>query len=129
MASDSHSRKENPMTATNQLQGLVNRYLDAFNETDAARRAALIDRVFADDCGYTDPMVAAKGKQQIDGFIGAVQKQFPGAVFSLAGAIDAHHDIARFSWHAGPKGGAPLAIGFDVLVLEGDRIRQVHGFL
>jgi hypothetical protein len=113
----------------NAITNLVNRYLDAFNETDGGRRAALIDKRFTDDCGYTDPMIAAKGKQAIDGFIGAVQKQFPGAVFTLSGSVDAHHDIARFTWHAGPKAGPPLAIGFDVIVLDGERIRQVHGFL
>ena len=51
-------------------------------------------------------------------------------VFTLGGAVDAHHDQARFSWHLGPAGAAePVVIGFDVAVVEQDRIGSVYGFL
>lgn len=44
--------------------------------------------------------------------------------------MDGHHDIARFAWHAGPTGARePLVIGFDVVVVEGDKISNVLGFL
>ncbi|MEU6738778.1 hypothetical protein [Streptosporangium sandarakinum] len=44
--------------------------------------------------------------------------------------VDAHHDVARFTWHLGPEGGEAIVVGFDVAVLTGDgRIREVHGFL
>ena len=56
--------------------------------------------------------------------------QFPGLVFTLAGPVDAHHDLARFTWHLGPQGEEALVVGFDVMVLGDDgRIRHVHGFL
>jgi hypothetical protein len=47
------------------------------------------------------------------------------------GKVDEHHDVARFTWHAraGTASGEPLAIGFDVIVLERGKIRQVIGFL
>ena len=48
-----------------------------------------------------------------------MQQQFPGFVFTLGGAVDAHHDQARFSWHLGPAGAEPVVIGFDVAVLDG----------
>jgi len=56
----------------------------------------------------------------------------PGHVFRLAdGGVDAHHNIARFSWELVPAtGGESLAVGFDVAVLEDDgRIASVLGFL
>lgn len=109
---------------------LVVTYLRAWNETDPARRRALVDQVFAEDAAYTDPLVQAQGRDVIDATIAGVQGMFPGHVFSLAGDVDAHHDIARFQWHlSAPGTKEPLVIGFDVAELDTGRIRRVHGFL
>ena len=108
----------------------VKRYLQTFNEDDATRRRALLDEVYTDDCRYTDPLASVQGRDAINGFLGAVRQQFPGVVFVLAGAVDAHHDIARFTWQARTESGLePLAVGFDVVELAGGKIRHVHGFL
>lgn len=108
----------------------VSDYLSAWNETDAGRRRAAIERLCTGDCSYTDPLADVKGQAAIDGLIGAVQKQFAGFEFTLAGKVDAHHGQARFTWHAAPKGAKePVVIGFDVLVMDGEKIRGVYGFL
>jgi SnoaL-like domain len=115
------------MSDTNEL---VQRYLAAWNETDADARQAILEEVFAEDAGYTDPLVSVRGRAGLDATISAVQAQFGGLVFSLGGAVDAHHDIARFTWHLGPEGAEPVAVGFDVAVIGADgRIGQVLGFL
>jgi SnoaL-like domain len=112
------------------MQEIVEKYLAAWNETDPAKRRALVDEVWAENGSYTDPLADVRGRAEIDGLIGAVQAQFPGFVFTLGGTVDAHHDQARFSWHLGPAGAAdPVVIGFDVAVLDGDRIGSVYGFL
>ena len=112
------------------MQEMVERYLAAWNETDAARRRKLVDELWAEDGSYTDPLADVRGRAEIDGLIGAVQQQFPGFVFTLGGTVDAHHDQARFTWHLGPADAAePVVIGFDVAVLDGDRIGSVYGFL
>jgi hypothetical protein len=113
------------------MNEIVERYLAAWNETDAVKRRSLVDGLWAADARYTDPLADAHGRAEIDGLIGAVQQQFPEFVFTLGGAVDAHHDQARFSWHLGPAGAAePVVIGFDVAVLDGDgQIRSVYGFL
>jgi hypothetical protein len=109
---------------------IVFRYIDAWNKTDPHQRRAAIDALTTEDCGYADPLAVVRGRDALDGFIAGIQKQFPGFVFSLAGKVDAHHGQARFTWHAAPKGAPePAVVGFDVLVLEGDRIRAVYGFL
>jgi hypothetical protein len=109
---------------------LAERYIRSWNETDALRRRALIEDVYAEHAGYTDPMIEARGWEAIDATIAAVQNMFPGHVFSLAGEVDAHHDTLRFHWHlAAPGAEEPLVIGFDVAALEQGRIRQVYGFL
>lgn len=109
---------------------LVDRYLQGWNETDPARRRQLLEEVYVERATYTDPMISAEGHGAIDATIVAVQEMFPGHVFSLAGEVDAHHDIARFQWQlAAPGADQPLVVGFDVAVLQDDRIRHVHGFL
>ena len=112
------------------MQEIVERYLAAWNETDASRRRKLVDELWAEDGSYTDPLVAAEGRDAVDATLGAVQAQFPGLVFRLGGPVDAHHEQARFSWHLGPGGSEPVVIGFDVAVLNGGgQIRSVYGFL
>jgi hypothetical protein len=112
------------------IDELVARYISTWNETDPVARRATIEQIWAEDGAYTDPMAIAEGWEAIDATIGAVQGQFPGFVFTLAGPVDAHHDIARFTWELGPAGGEALVVGFDVAVLTEDRrISKVHGFL
>lgn len=112
------------------METLVQRYIDAWNETDPQARRALVERLYTPDAGYTDPLVDARGREQIDATIGAVQQQFAGLVFSLAGPVDSHHDTARFQWHLGAPGAdEPLVIGFDVAVARDGQLHQVYGFL
>jgi hypothetical protein len=118
------------MSETRTLQDLAERYIATWNETDPAARRLLVDDLWAKDGSYTDPLVAVEGREAVDATLAAVQGQFPGLVFTLGGPVDAHHDIARFTWELGPQGGEALVIGFDVLVADADgRIAQVHGFL
>ncbi|WP_028926986.1 nuclear transport factor 2 family protein [Pseudonocardia acaciae] len=112
------------------MNTLVKRYIEAWNETDPTARRALIDALYTPDANYTDPMADARGRDQIDATIAAVQQQFAGLTFTLAGEPDAHHNTARFHWHlAAPGATDPLVIGFDVAVAENDRLRHVYGFL
>ncbi len=112
------------------MQEMVERYLAAWNETDATRRRKLVDELWAEDGSYTDPLADAHGRAEIAGLIGAVQQQFPDFVFTLGGPVDAHHEQARFSWRLGPAGAEPVVVGFDVAVLNGGgQIRGVYGFL
>jgi hypothetical protein len=111
------------------VHDIVQRYIDIWNETDPERRRAAIDRLYTEDCAYSDPIGAVNGRAGVDAFVDGVQRQFPGIQFRLVGAVDAHHAQARFYWHAGGPTGEPAAIGFDVAVLAGDRIRAIYGFL
>ncbi|MFB4320620.1 nuclear transport factor 2 family protein [Actinomadura sp. 21ATH] len=114
----------------NDVTELVTDYLAIWNETDPAARRAAIEKIWAQDGTYTDPIAVAEGHDAIDATIAAVQGQFPGLAFKLAGQVDAHHDIARFTWELGPEGGEAMVVGFDVAVLTPDRrIANVYGFL
>ena len=108
------------------MNDLIDRYLACWNETDSTTRRDLITKTWADDANYIDPLVDARGHDAID----ATQGQFPGHVFALAGPVDAHHDVARFSWGLGRDGDEPLVIGSDVASVGTDgRLARVVGFL
>jgi SnoaL-like domain len=111
-------------------EDLAQRYIDAWNQTDAAARRTAVDKLYADDARYVDPLAVAQGREAIASMIGAVQEQFPGLSFRLVGAVDGHHNQARFGWELGPAGGEAPIVGFDVAVTDDDgRISTVLGFL
>lgn len=108
---------------------LASRYLQAWNETDAQRRGALVAEVFAQDASYVDPMASVAGHDGIAALIEGVQKQFHGARFALKGEPQTHHDRLRFSWTLALQG-KTLAEGTDVAVVTPDaRLAGVTGFL
>jgi hypothetical protein len=112
------------------MSDLLDRYLACWNETDADARRALLLEHWGDDPTYVDPLVEVRGRDALDATIAAVQQQFPGFVFTPAGPVDAHHDVARFSWGLGPAGADPVVIGSDVVTTDDSgRIRSVIGFL
>jgi hypothetical protein len=112
------------------VNDLIARYIATWNTTEPAVRQAAIAEIWTADGVYTDPLAVADGPAAIDATIAAVQQQFPGLLFRLAGPVDAHHDIARFTWELAPAGGEALVVGFDVAVLSaGGRIAKVYGFL
>jgi hypothetical protein len=108
---------------------MVEQYLAAFNETDASRRRELLEGLYLSDSTYTDPHVNLRGPDEIDGFIAQTQERFKGFKFALGGPVDAHHDQARFRWHAGPADAPDQYVGFDVIVTDDGRIRNVYGFM
>ena len=111
-------------------EALAMRYLEAWNETDAGRRRALVESGFTEAATYLDPMMAAEGQAGIDAMIAAVQERFPGHRFRLAGRPDGHNSRLRFSWEMGPEGGAVLVAGTDVAVVAPDgRLASVTGFI
>jgi SnoaL-like domain len=112
------------------VEDVIARYLECWNETDPAARKVLIDMVWAADAEYIDPLAKVQGRGAIDAAIAAVQQQFPGWVFTLAGPVDAHHQQARFTWGLGPYGAEPVVVGFDVAVTDDvGQIAAVLGFL
>lgn len=110
---------------------VIDRYIAIWNEPDPGRRRDLISRTWTEEATYVDPMVAAEGHAAIGATVAAAREQFPGLEFRLAGPVDAHHDVVRFTWELGPVDDPEsLVVGFDVAVqAEDGRLRQVIGFL
>lgn len=107
------------------------RYFEAWNATEPEARAKAVAAAWAVEGGYTDPLADVRGHERIAAVIAAAQERFPGFVFRPLGAVDGHHDTARFSWELVNEadGSAPVA-GSDVVTLDEEgRIIRVLGFL
>lgn len=105
------------------------RYLAIWNETDAEHRRGLIAECWTENATYIDPLMRGEGHEQINGLVQAVQNRFPDFRFSLIGRADGFGDNLRFSWGLGPDGGEAVIKGTDFALLEGGRLKAVHGFI
>lgn len=122
---------------TDRYENAVARYFEAWNAREPEALAKAVGAAWSEDGRYTDPLADAVGHEQIAALVASVHAQFPGFSFRPTGAVDGHHDTARFSWElvsetgGAPSGGgsAPVA-GSDVITLDAkDRITSVLGFL
>ena len=108
---------------------LIDRYIDAWNETDGMRRRDLIARTWTEAASYVDPVMQGEGHGGIDAMIQGVQDRFPQHRFRRTGNVDAHHDRVRFSWELAPEGGPAVVVGTDFGLLgPDDRLHAVTGF-
>lgn len=109
---------------------LIDRYFDAWNETDAARRRELIAATWAGDADYRDPLMAGTGHDGIDAMIRAVQERFAHHTFRRTTQVDAFANRLRFSWELNTPAGVALVKGSDFGVVDADgRLQTVTGFL
>ena len=109
---------------------LVDGYFAAWNETDAARRRALIAQTWADDASYVDPLLSGRGHEGIDAMISAVHERFPRHQFRLSGGADGFGNYVRFSWDLVAPGGEAIVKGSDFGVVDAaGRFASVTGFL
>ncbi|EPE98279.1 nuclear transport factor 2 family protein [Rhizobium grahamii] len=108
---------------------LAQRYIAIWNETEVARRSALIAESWHEAGTYIDPVMRGVGHDQISALVEAVHARFPGFRFALLGTADGYGDNLRFSWGLGPTGADHVIKGTDFAVLEGGRLKTVHGFI
>lgn len=120
------------MTETNAVtptSKVVDDYFAIWNETDPTRRRELIAATWSRDATYVAPMFEAEGPDALDALVAGVHERFPGHRFRLTGAVDVHHDRARWGWELAGPDGPPVAAGVDFAVLAPDgRLREITGF-
>ena len=105
---------------------IADRYIAVWNETDQARRLALLTEGWAENATYVDPLMSGEGREHIGALIAAVHERFPGFRFKIDGRADGHHDNVRFSWALGPKA-TPATIIPNMAIKKQRRDRASHG--
>ncbi|AOI87579.1 nuclear transport factor 2 family protein [Burkholderia pseudomultivorans] len=109
---------------------LIDRYFDAWNESDVVRRRALIDATYASDATYRDPLMTGDGHAGIDTMIAAVQARFPAYRFRRTTDVDAFGQHLRFSWALVSPDGAAIVKGSDFGTVDAaGRLKSVTGFI
>jgi hypothetical protein len=107
---------------------LVDRYIDMWNEVDAAKRRTLIADVWTPDAIYVDPVLRGDGRDGIHAMVAQVHERFPGHSFRRTSDVDAHNDRVRFGWELAPEGGPPVVKGVDFAAVADGRLAAVTGF-
>ncbi len=109
--------------------GAIDNYVAAWNETDDAKRNALLAAAVSEDLWYRDPMLEADSREAFSGVLGFVQENFPGHVLSRTSDVDGHRDLVRFNWALGLPGEAPVFAGVDVAKYdEAGKLHRIIGF-
>ena len=109
---------------------LIDRYFDAWNETDTGRRRELISATWANDAAYLDPLLSGNGHDGIDAMIRAVHERFAHHTFRRTTEVDGFADRLRFSWELLTPSGASIVKGSDFGVVDtAGRLQSVTGFL
>jgi len=108
----------------------IDRYFDAWNETDGERRRKLIAATWATDADYRDPLMAGSGHDGIDAIIRAVQERFAHHTFRRSTDVDGFGNRLRFSWALVTPDGEAIVKGSDFGVVDAHgRLQAVTGFL
>lgn len=111
------------------VERLIDAYCAAWNEPDAAKRAALLDAVWSPGAAYTDPRAHAVGVGQLSAHIDRILERRPGARVVRTSAVDEHHGLVRFAWRVIEADGTELPEGIDFAELAPDgRIARIIGF-
>ena len=109
---------------------LIDRYIAAWNTTDAEDRRDLIAGAWTEGASYLDPLMSGEGHDGIDAMVHGVQERFPGLSFRRTSDVDAHNDRVRFAWELSAEGQPPMAKGIDFGVVAPDgRLASITGFL
>ncbi len=105
----------------------IEAYIAAWNEVDEAKIKSLLDKCWADEGTYTDPVSDVKGRDGLFSAITGFHAQMPGAGIAITSGMDEHHGRVRFGWKVT---GAPQEMaGIDVGILAQDgRLQSILGF-
>jgi hypothetical protein len=104
--------------------------LDVFNERDAERRAAAIASTYAPEVVFHDPQGSAVGRASLDAKAKALLDGAPGFVFAPRGPIyESAGAVGALAWQFGPEGGAPVATGLDIALVQDGLIATLHTVL
>jgi len=113
----------------NEITTIVDTYLATLNEADPAQRAKLLERAWARDGSYVDPMFEARGHAALGDMIAGIAQRYPGHRFRRTSGVDSHHGVLRFAWEFAASDGQIVVAGIDIGELASDgKLQRIAGF-
>ena len=101
---------------------------DVFGENDPARRRAVIDEIFTEDCVFYEPRGIYRGRDEIDRVTGAIKAAHPDFQYQPIPEPKELGDVGRIHWVSGRPGEAPAYAGTDFIIAREGRIAAVYLF-
>lgn len=108
---------------------VVQDYVAAWAEPDEDARRALVERCWAPDGTYQDPLGRAEGRDGLVQHIAGFLERFPGHRIDLASGVDTHDRWLRFAWVIRGPDSAAVLDGVDFGALDdAGLLRSIVGF-
>ena len=103
--------------------------IDVFDEHDPARRAAAIERIFAEDVRFVDHSGAHHGRAEIGAAVERLHARMPGFRFAHTSKPQVLDGAARLSWQFGPPSDPAKITGTDTILVREGRVSVLLVFL
>src|SRR5438270_12015156 len=122
------ARGDKPMSDS--ISALLTRNLhDVFGENDPARRRAVIDEIFTEDCVFYDPKGGVyRGRDEVNRIAGEVKATHPDFRYQPIAELEEVGNGGRVQWVSGRPGEAPAYAGTDFIIARDGRIAAVYLF-
>jgi SnoaL-like domain len=99
-----------------------------WTEADVDARRAVIQSHFHEGVRFHDPDGESVGYAGLEAFRDWLQKRFPGARFTPAGAPRTLSNAIRAFWHFGPPDNPQAVSGMDFVILDGEKASSLYAF-
>ena len=104
--------------------------LEVFNERDATKRQAAIERTYAPNVRWTDAEGVSTGRDALEAKCVALQQQLGDQQFSASAPVHQLPNFGYLAWHlVDPATGQPSMSGFDVALIADGAITDLYTVL
>ena len=100
---------------------------EVFGENDPARRRAVIDEIFAEDCVFYDPSGRVhRGRDAINRVAGTIKATHPDFRYQPTVGPEEVGNGGPIQWVSGRPGEAPAYAGTDFIIARDGRIAAIY---
>lgn len=124
---DGHA--ELPTSSVRMAELLERNLREVFGENNPGRRRAALNELWAEDGALHIPSGVIRGRKAIDAFAAQLRATHPDFAYTPVGEPHIQHDAGRLAWGSGPVGEPPHYTGWDVVIVENNRIATLIVFL
>ena len=122
--------RERGLVPSYSISTLLTRNLhDVFGENDPARRRAVIDEIYTEDCVFYDPHRGVyRGRDAIDRIAGTIRAPHPDFRYQPIAGPEELGNGGQVQWVSGRPGETPDHAGTDFIIARDGRIAALYVF-